>query len=132
MSGDVRSSDRWGGRPRLLSPDDEEFVVTAATTRPAKLGQPLTRWSIRKLAAYLRKVHGRVIRIGRKALRSLLARRGITFHASWADPIEAHFGPLGREAGESRVTSLESGPYPLAKRSVRLTFAAVHSSRSMT
>ncbi len=69
-----------GGRPRLLSPDDEDFVVQmAATTRPTKLGQPFTRWSIRKLAAYLRKAHGRVIRIGREALRCLLARRGVTF-----------------------------------------------------
>jgi hypothetical protein len=40
-----------------------------ATTRPTKLSQPFTRWSIRKLLAYLRKVHGRVIRIGREALR---------------------------------------------------------------
>jgi transposase len=62
---------RWaGGRPRLLSPDDEDFVVQTATTRPTKLSQPITRWSIRKLLAYLRKVHGRVIRIGREALRS--------------------------------------------------------------
>lgn len=59
---------RWaGGRPRLLNPDDEDFVVETATTRPTKLGQPFTRWSIRKLASYLRKVHGRVIRIGREA-----------------------------------------------------------------
>ncbi|MFG2059252.1 hypothetical protein ACGFI9_35070 [Micromonospora sp. NPDC048930] len=58
-----------GGRPRLLSPDDEDFVVRTATTRPTKLSQPFTRWSIRKLLAYLRKVHGRVIRIGREALR---------------------------------------------------------------
>jgi hypothetical protein len=37
---------RWaGGRPRLLSPDDEDFVVQTATTRPTKLGQPFTRWS---------------------------------------------------------------------------------------
>ncbi|MFF0190300.1 IS630 family transposase [Streptomyces sp. NPDC005244] len=71
---------RWaGGRPRLLSPDDEDFVVQTATARPNKLGQTFTRWSIRNLAAYLRKVHGRVIRIGREALRGLLARRGVTF-----------------------------------------------------
>ncbi|MDH6221575.1 transposase [Streptomyces pseudovenezuelae] len=71
---------RWaGGRPRQLSPDDENFVVQTAKTRPRKLGQPFTRWSIRKLAAYLRKVHGRGIRIGREALRCLPARRGITF-----------------------------------------------------
>ena len=48
---------RWaGGRPRLLSPDDEDFVIQTATTRPAKLGQPFTRWSIRKLAAHLRQI----------------------------------------------------------------------------
>ncbi|WTJ17241.1 helix-turn-helix domain-containing protein [Streptomyces pseudovenezuelae] len=34
---------RWaGGRPRLLSTDDEDFVVQTATTRPTKLGQPFT------------------------------------------------------------------------------------------
>ncbi|MGW2111802.1 helix-turn-helix domain-containing protein [Streptomyces sp. NPDC001948] len=58
-----------GGRPRLLSPDAEDFVVQAATTRPTRLDQPFTRWSIRELAAYLRKVHGHAIRIGREALR---------------------------------------------------------------
>lgn len=68
---------RAGGRPRLLTPDDEDFVIRTATTRPTRLGQPFTRWSIRKLAAYLREVHGRVIRIGREALRRLLRRRGI-------------------------------------------------------
>ncbi|MFE4599407.1 IS630 family transposase [Kitasatospora indigofera] len=83
---------QWaGGRPRLLSPDDEDFVIETATTRPAKLGQPFTRWSLRKLAAYLRKVHGRVIRIGRETLRCLLARRSVTFQRTrtWkesADP----------------------------------------------
>jgi len=71
---------QWaGGRPRLLSRDDEGFVIQTATTRPAKLGQPFTRWSVRKLLAYLRRVPGRVVRIGREALRCLLARRGITF-----------------------------------------------------
>ncbi|MFB6752530.1 IS630 family transposase [Streptomyces sp. NPDC056353] len=71
---------RWaGGRPRLLSRDDEDYVVQTATTRPTKLGRPFTRWSLRKLATYLRRVHGRVIRIGREALRFLLRRRSITF-----------------------------------------------------
>ncbi|GAA3561716.1 IS630 family transposase [Streptomyces osmaniensis] len=67
------------GRPRQLKPDDEDFVTQTAITRPTKLGQPFTRWSLRKLVAYLRKVHGRIIRIGREALRCLLARRGVTF-----------------------------------------------------
>ncbi len=71
---------RWaGGRPRRLSTEEEDFVIQTATTRPTKLGQPFTRWSLRKLVAYLRKVHGRMILIGREALRGLLARRGVTF-----------------------------------------------------
>src|SRR6266576_3320308 len=45
---------RWAGaRPRLISDADIAFIVTAATTGPGKLGLPFTRWSVRKLAAYL-------------------------------------------------------------------------------
>ena len=34
---------RWaGGRPRLISDDDIEVIVAAATTRPEKLGLPFT------------------------------------------------------------------------------------------
>lgn len=79
---------QWaGGRPRQLSTDDEDLVIQTTTTRPTKLGQPFTHWSIRKLAAYLRRIHGRGIRIGREALRCLLARRGITFQRTktWKD-----------------------------------------------
>jgi transposase len=71
---------QWaGGRPRLLSPDQEDLVVATATTRPTTLDQPFTRWSIRKLAAYLNTTAGGPIQIGREALRCLLARRGVTF-----------------------------------------------------
>jgi transposase len=85
---------QWaGGRPRLLNDDDEEFVAATATTRPARLGQPFTRWSIRKLAAYLRQLPGRTIRIGREALRALLARRGITFQRTktWKESPDPDF-----------------------------------------
>ncbi|MDH6221784.1 hypothetical protein M2283_009131 [Streptomyces pseudovenezuelae] len=46
--------------------------------------------SQRKLVAYLRKVHGWVIRIGREALRSLLARRGVTFQRTktWKESLD--------------------------------------------
>ncbi|WP_245657780.1 helix-turn-helix domain-containing protein, partial [Herbidospora mongoliensis] len=64
---------RWaGGRPRLLSDDEEDFVAATAITRPARLGQPFTRWSIRKLAIYLRALPGQAIQVGREALRVLL------------------------------------------------------------
>ncbi|MFB7655110.1 MULTISPECIES: IS630 family transposase [unclassified Streptomyces] len=71
---------RWaGGRPRLLTVDDEDFVIQTATTRPTSLGKPFTRGSIRKITDHLCRDHARPMRIGCEALRCLLARRGVTF-----------------------------------------------------
>jgi transposase len=71
---------QWaGGRPRLISPEDEAFIVATATTRPEKLEQPFTRWSLRKLAAYLARNPQRVVRIGRERLREFLRKHEITF-----------------------------------------------------
>ena len=70
---------RWaGGRPRLISDDDVEVIVAAARTRPEKLGQPFTHWSLRKLAGYLAG-RDRPVRVGRERLRQILQARGITF-----------------------------------------------------
>ena len=70
---------RWaGGRPRLISDEDTEVIVAAARTRPEKLGQPFTRWSLRKLAGYLAG-RERPVRIGRERLRQILHERGISF-----------------------------------------------------
>ena len=70
---------QWaGGRPRLIRDNDVEVIVAAATTHPEKLGQPFTRWSLRKLAAYL--ADGpRPVAIGRERLRQILHARGISF-----------------------------------------------------
>src|SRR3954447_19570625 len=58
---------KWaGGRPRLISDDDVEFIATTALTRPVKLGRPFTHWSIRKLADYLATDAARIVRIGRE------------------------------------------------------------------
>nr|WP_262851026.1 IS630 family transposase [Sphaerisporangium corydalis] len=105
---------RWaGGRPRLLSDDEEAFVVATATTRPSRLGQPFTRWSVRKLAAYLQTVSGRAIRIGREALRTLLARHGVTFQRTktWKESTDPDF--------DAKLDRIE---YALMKRPER-TFA---------
>lgn len=113
---------RWaGGRPRLLSPDDEGFVVQTATARPTKLGQPFTCWSIRKLAAYLRRLHRHVIRINREALWCLLARRGITFQRTktW----KSH--PT-RSATPSSTASRSPGPLPGPRVRLRRVRPARH------
>jgi transposase len=68
-----------GGRPRQITGDDEEFIVAAATTRPARLGRPFTHWSIRKLADYLNRNTVRQVKIGRERLRQILRGRGISF-----------------------------------------------------
>src|ERR1700761_6804005 len=81
---------RWaGGRPRLISDEAIAVIIMAATTLPEKLGRPFTRWSLRKLAAYL--ADGRGVRIGRERLRQGLHERGISFQRTrtWkesADP----------------------------------------------
>jgi transposase len=70
---------QWaGGRPRLISDEDIQVIVTAATTRPEKPVQPFTRWSLRKLAAYLAD-RDYPVRIGRERLRQILHARGISF-----------------------------------------------------
>jgi transposase len=80
-----------GGRPRLITEDDVEFIVTAATTRPVKLGLPFTHWSLPKLAAYLAANPSRAVRTGRERLRQILHGHGISFQRTrtWkesADP----------------------------------------------
>ncbi len=71
---------QWaGGRPRQITTDDESYIVETARTRPEKLGQPFTRWSLRKLVSYLADNKVRVAAIGRERLRQLLADNKVTF-----------------------------------------------------
>lgn len=113
---------RWAGhRARLLSRDQEDYIVAVAGERPGRIGAPFTRWSIRKLAAFLAADPEHPIRVGRETLRMLLRRRGVTFQrtrtwkespdpdkeaklAAIEDALEQHpnvtfafdeFGPLG-------------------------------------
>jgi transposase len=77
----LRSLDpQWaGGRPRRITTEDERFIVATATARPESLGQPFTRWSIRKLAAFLAANDQRVVVVSRERLRQLLAANDVTF-----------------------------------------------------
>ena len=65
---------------RLFSDEAIEIIVTAATTRPQKLDQPFSRWSLRKLAAYLADAP-RPVAIGRELLRQSTATELIVGHA---------------------------------------------------
>src|SRR3954454_24681355 len=82
---------QWaGGRPRLISNDDVEFIVGTAITRPSTHGLAFSHWSVRKLVDHLgvcdhRCPHGRAqnrargLRISRERLRQLLRSRGVSF-----------------------------------------------------
>lgn len=71
---------QWaGGRPRRITTDDENFIVETATTRPEALGLPFTRWSLRKLAAYLREGAERPVRVSAERLRQILHAHDVTF-----------------------------------------------------
>jgi transposase len=68
-----------GGRPRLITAEDEDFLVQTARTRPRKLGCPFTHWSVRKLVGYLADNPVHILRLGRERTRRLLADHQITF-----------------------------------------------------
>lgn len=71
---------QWaGGRPRQITTDDEQFIVATAIARPEALGRPFTRWSLRKLVAYLIDNEHRVVNVGRERLRQILDAYGVTF-----------------------------------------------------
>ena len=117
---------QWaGGRPRLISDEAIEVIVTAARTRPEKLGQPFTRWSLRKLAAYLARP-SRPVRIGRERLRQILHARGISFQRTRTWKESTRSGP-GRQAGPDRVRD-QPLPRPLLR--LRPVRAAVHPARA--
>ena len=103
---------RWaGGRPRLISDEDTQVIVTAATTRPEELGLPFTHWSLRKLTAYL-------VSRARGAPRRVQAGRGTAapdpacpWHLVPADPDVEGIGRPGpgRQAGPHRARDHHHG-----------------------
>lgn len=68
-----------GGRPRRISDMDRALIVKVANKRPRSLGQPFTRWSIRKLRRYLATKKGTKLDLSAERLRQILSEEDITF-----------------------------------------------------
>ena len=87
---------QWaGGRPRQITTEQRRRIVATAKKRPRSLGQPFSRWSVRKLAFYLATKKGWKISISRERLRQILAEEQITFQRTktWKESPD----PLGEE-----------------------------------
>ncbi|MBV8714997.1 MAG: IS630 family transposase [Chloroflexi bacterium] len=66
------------GRPRTFEPATRERIVAIALAPPTTFGEPLTRWSLRRLKGYLerRKI---LPSISVETLRSILHEKNVTF-----------------------------------------------------
>ena len=83
---------QWaGGRPRQITTEDRQFIIETAKARPETFGLPFTRWSIRKLVAYLADNDNRTVEVGRERLRQILEEEGVTFQRTktWKESNDA-------------------------------------------
>jgi transposase len=65
-----------GGRPRRITTDQRQRIVSVAGARPDAQGIPLTRWSLPRLARHLA---GEGIEVSPRHLGTLLAEAGLSF-----------------------------------------------------
>jgi len=92
--------DYRGGRPKQTTPSERDRIVSVARARPDHQGVALTRWSLRKLAAYLA---GMGLDVSAETLRQILRGAGLSHQRtrSWKWSPDPDF----REKAE-RVLSL--------------------------
>lgn len=66
-----------GGRPRRITNEQRARIVAVAGARPDTLGVPATRWSLKRLARYLR--DQQIVEVSPAHLGRLLAQAGLSF-----------------------------------------------------
>src|SRR3954467_13215777 len=66
-----------GGRPRRITDEQRARIVAVAGARPDMLGVPATRWSLVRLARYLRQQ--RIVEVSPAHLGRILAAAGLSF-----------------------------------------------------
>lgn len=91
-----------GGRPKTFKPATRERILAIALAVPSSVGEPLTRWSLRRLRRFLIRRH--IVRsIAVETLRRLLRQARVSFQRtrSWKRSSDPDF-----EAKASRVLAL--------------------------
>jgi transposase len=66
-----------GGRPRRITVEQRARIIAVAGARPDTLGVPATRWSLKRLARYLREQ--RIVVVSAAHLGRILAEAGLSF-----------------------------------------------------
>ena len=66
-----------GGRPRRITAEQRARIIAVAGARPDALGVPATRWSLKRLARYLREQ--RIVAVSPAHLGRILAQAGLSF-----------------------------------------------------
>ena len=66
-----------GGRPRRITTDQRQQIISVAGARPDHQGVPLTRWSLPRLAIYL--ADEGIVQVSPRHLGALLADAGLSF-----------------------------------------------------
>ena len=69
--------EKRGGRPRRITDEQRARIVAVAGARPDTLGVPATRWSLKRLARYLREQ--RIVEVSPAHLGRILAAAGLSF-----------------------------------------------------
>jgi transposase len=94
-----------GGRPRRITAEQRARIVAVAGARPDTLGVPATRWSLKRLARYLREQH--IVQVSPAHLGRILAAAGLSFQRTrtWKASPDPDY-----EAKAARVIALYAGP----------------------
>lgn len=66
-----------GGRPRRITTEQRQQIVSVAGVRPDQQGVPLTRWSLSRLAVYL--ADRAIVEVSARHLAVLLSEAGLSF-----------------------------------------------------
>jgi transposase len=71
--------EKRGGRPRQITDEQRARIIAVAGARPDTLGVPTTRWSLKRLARYLREQQ--VVEVSPAHLGRILQAAGLSFSA---------------------------------------------------
>ncbi len=93
--------DSRGGRPRRITAEQRARIIAVAGARPDSMGVPATRWSLRRLARYLRKQQ--IVHVSPAHLGRILAQAGLSFQRTrtWKASPDPNY-----EARAARVLAL--------------------------